>query len=122
MNRIISSMDHRNVNFAADNGRWPNPEERARLFQSDVNNANHPSIQDLQNRIIYQDNEIAQVREENKNLKNQAEKSNKENQDLRNMLDEANASKLVLQNQISKNNEMVQFLQNHVNQNYAVIN
>ena len=55
MNRILSGIDYRIINFMADNGRKPNPEEIARLLGHGVNNANNPNIQDLQNRIAESD-------------------------------------------------------------------
>ena len=82
MNRILSGIDYRIINFMANTGRMPNQEERARLLGHGVNNANNPNIQDLQNRIAVLTNERNQARADNNQLIEERDRANREKDEI----------------------------------------
>ena len=67
LGEILSQMEPRIVEFMANNGRRPTPEERKQLLQNDMNNASHPNVQ---TRVL------------NQNLQNQIKHNNISNQNL----------------------------------------
>ena len=64
---ILSQLDPRIVEFMANNGRRPTPEERKQLLQNDMNNSSHPNVQ---------------MRVLNQNMQNQIKQNNISNQNL----------------------------------------